>query len=206
MIENIQDVVDKINFISVSFADSQTPTEFYPLTIRYSPNKNYNPVSMHFDSIGSNTRFVLEMQDNSVFSKWDEDLKWSFFNSGFFRVVMYTNIPDYDSSWKYAEAQNIDHVIPFAHGIGVVPALVQCFFSTQASMKFASPLTYCWNQVEEFNPTSIRFNDKEIRIEMRANTGKIYGRWLANDNRFTFYNKGYFRCVAYKSSSSFDKV
>jgi hypothetical protein len=85
---------------------------------------------MHFDSIGSNTRFVLEMQDNSVFSKWDEDLKWSFFNSGFFRVVMYTNIPDYDSSWKYAEAQNIDHVIPFAHGIGVVPALVQCFFST----------------------------------------------------------------------------
>ena len=42
---------------------------------------------------------------------------------------MYTNTPDYDSSWVYAEGKNVDHVITFTHGIGIVPALVQCFFS-----------------------------------------------------------------------------
>lgn len=42
---------------------------------------------------------------------------------------MYTNTPDYDSSWMYAESKNIDHVISFTHEIGIVPALVQCFFS-----------------------------------------------------------------------------
>jgi hypothetical protein len=42
---------------------------------------------------------------------------------------MYTNKPDYDSSWVYAEGKNVDHSISFTHGIGKIPALVQCFFS-----------------------------------------------------------------------------
>jgi hypothetical protein len=63
--------VEDINFISVSFADSPDPTEFYPLTLRYAPNQNWNPVSMHFDHILIKPQFYLQMQDRPVFSKWD---------------------------------------------------------------------------------------------------------------------------------------
>jgi hypothetical protein len=45
---------------------------------------------------------------------------------------MYTNKPDYDISWVYAEGKNVNNVI------GIVPALVQCFFSPLATMKSAS--------------------------------------------------------------------
>ncbi len=117
---------------------------------------------------------------------------------------MYTNKPDYDSSWVYAEGKNVEHSISFTHGIGKIPALVQCFFSPQATMKFATPLTYFWYDNDEFNPTSIRFNDKTIKLEMRRNISRIFAKWNASLNGWTYFQKGYFRCVAYKSSSNFD--
>ncbi len=42
--------VENIKFVSISFADSPSPTEFYPLTLRHSPNYNVNPISMGFDT------------------------------------------------------------------------------------------------------------------------------------------------------------
>ncbi len=64
-------IIEKINFISISFADSPDPTEFHPLTIRYARNQNLNPVSMHFITIGNDIGFYLPMEDKPVFSKRD---------------------------------------------------------------------------------------------------------------------------------------
>lgn len=70
MLTKIQDI-EKINFVSISFADSPAPTEFYPLTSRYCSNYNLNPVSMHFDTINTDTGFYIQMQNQPVFTKWD---------------------------------------------------------------------------------------------------------------------------------------
>jgi len=61
-----------------------------------------------------------------------------------------------------AEAKGVDNTISMIHGIGTVPALVQCFFSPYATMKLATPLTFFFHEGNEFNPTSIRFNAKTI--------------------------------------------
>jgi len=63
--------VEDINFVSISFADSPDPIEFYPLTVRYANHINLNPVSMHFDFLLIRPQFYLEIQDSPVFSAWD---------------------------------------------------------------------------------------------------------------------------------------
>lgn len=72
MIDNMQNV-EKISFISISFADSTAPTEFYPLTLRHHPGYNLNPISMGFTVTAGAISFNLHMQDRAIFSKWDKE-------------------------------------------------------------------------------------------------------------------------------------
>jgi hypothetical protein len=70
MISALQNV-ENINFVSISFADSPSPTAFHPLTVRYHNDYNPNPVSMGFDTNGVYTSFSLQMLNKPVFGKWD---------------------------------------------------------------------------------------------------------------------------------------
>jgi hypothetical protein len=83
------------------------------------------------------------MSDNPVFKFFDIlGDKRHIFWSGYYRVILYTNIPDYESEWRPVYVNIADYVISFTHNIGIVPALVQCFFSCLGRMEDASPLLY----------------------------------------------------------------